>query len=138
MPGKNGSKTSPSPAHARKVRRRGDGSYDTIDTVTVSHDELSASLYEPDALREIVQGRPGFLGQQRESVIERHYVVTTRRFGRRWEAVVETTGTEGVRWEIPTEVLDRLIEHRKLIIAAQRSDRAREAAAMRKGEAVYA
>ena len=131
-------KRSDSPAHARKVKRRSDGSYAAIDTVTVSHDEFSAALYEPDALEQIRQGRPGFLGQAREAVVERHYVVSTRRAGRNWEARVETSGKDGVVWEIPSAVLDALIAHRQVISAAQRSDQSREAAAARRERAAAA
>ena len=71
---------------------------------------------------------PGFLGADRQDIIEKHYVITTRRYGSggRWEVVVHH---EGQDWTLPDAVLTAIRRHYDTIIDKQRRDNGRNAAA---------
>ena len=123
--------------------------------VTVSMDALEASLFEPEALKEIERTRPGYLLEGNEAV-RRHYVVSVRRVSsyteqladttamfeqvkprHTWIAEIEIGGVEGI-WRIPGPVLERIMRLRDAIITEARSKSSKEAAEIRKGERMLA
>ena len=96
--------------------------YQQRHTVTIEMDGLEAELYAPAKLRRLQEERPGALAKTGPA-LEEHYIVTTRRRDLEWEFTIAVGDQE---WRIPAQVVERIIEDRKLIISAQASDRALE------------
>ena len=85
------------------------------------------------ALRALEDESPGFLGRDRQDVIERHYIVSTKRYGSggRWEGeVIDVANNVAIL--MPEEVLDGLNQQRESILKSQRQDIAEETAAKRR------
>ena len=113
----------------QKHRRRGavdpDGIYRRRKLVTIELDAFQGDLYARSDMAAITSESPGFLGHGRKDLIERHFIVTTRRYGSggRWEAVViDVNGNTEIT--MPEEVLEALRQQRESILDAQRKDNA--------------
>lgn len=102
-----------------------DGIYRRRKLVTVALDALKGMLYARNEIRAIEDETPGFLGREREDLIERHFIVTTRRYGSGgyWEAEAIDVH-HNVSILMPEEVLEALRQQRESIISAQRKDNA--------------
>lgn len=94
-------------------RRRGsidrDGIYRRRKLVTVEMDAMGGMLFARSEIRAIEDESPGFLGHDRQDIIERHYIVSSKRFGSggRWEGeVIDVANNTAV--VMPEEVLDAL------------------------------
>ena len=102
-----------------------DGIYRRRKLVTVTMDALKGLLFARNDIKAIEDESPGFLGHDRLDVIERHYIVSSKRYGSggRWEAEVIDVGNN-VAILMPEEVLDALNQQRESIIKSQRQDNA--------------
>ncbi len=120
-------------------RRRGGTDQDGIirrrSTVTIELDAMGGMLYDKPTYDTINRETPGFLGNARQDIIEKHYIITTRRYGSggRWEVVINH---EGKDWRLPDEVLAAIRRHYETIIKAQRQENAEESARKRRAAAL--
>lgn len=108
--------------------------------VVIAMDELAASLYAPEQLKELELTRPGYVFETDHPIRER-YIVEVRRMasseerpdGSRktrydWMAEIEHRGEI---WRIPGLVMERIITYRDRIISEARSQAAKEAAELK-------
>ena len=96
--------------------------------VTIEMDRFQASLFAPAKLKALDEARPG--QALRDSVaIEENYVVSAHRLDGFWDYTIEH---DGVQYQIPGQVFDRLMSYREAIITEGRKARGKETAARRK------
>lgn len=92
--------------------------------VTVEMDGLEASVFAPEELERQQKLRRDLA----DTVIEQHYIVSTRRFDGHWFFRVEHNGEV---YQLPAAVIDRIIGQRQSIIKAQRQERGKAQAEAR-------
>ena len=114
---------------AKTGKRRGgidvDGIYRRRSLVTVEMDAFKGTLYARSEVQAIEAESPGFLGRAQKDLIEKHYVVSTKRFGSggRWEVTVDDVH-DNKTMILPDVVVKKIASHQDSIIKAQRSDNA--------------
>ena len=105
----------------RRPAHRLPGEYEKTSLVKLPMDTFELSVYAPERLTEDVERRAK-LG---DTVTTVHYIVHTKRLDKTWTFEVEIDGNV-IR--LPAKVVDKMIDHRRRILAEAAADRATERA----------